>query len=336
MKIYLSTSPKGRWWATAPEVPGAAAEDVGSREEALSRSRSRARIEREALERLGARFEIGPAEEIIDWAGPWWLIPEWLQPVKPAVLRAAVRRMEELTEELERFVRELDAAAWDRREGGEWSVRMCLDHVAHGFGIGIRRLERWPLDPAEGQERAIEELRSRLAELVGQRFAVEQWGFNQESGRVRWTPRKVLRVVSELQEATLSFLRGTSPEPTIPMGHEDRPGDEVPLRLGDLGVLVERDSELRRFAEHDNRAREIATSYRYYRDRLIPWPSDVLERFRAMRDAFRVRLLSLDETELAIVRVAPDGFCSTVNQNLGLGISHVREHWDQMRRAVGA
>jgi hypothetical protein len=51
-----------------------------------------------------------------------------------------------------------------------------------------------------------------------------------------------------------------------------------------------------------------------------------------MREAFRQRLLSLDETELALVRLPPNGWCSTVKQNLGLGISHVREHVQQMRR----
>jgi len=52
-----------------------------------------------------------------------------------------------------------------------------------------------------------------------------------------------------------------------------------------------------------------------------------------MGRAFRDRLVSLDETELALVRLAPDGLLATVNQNLALGISHLREHLEQMRAA---
>ena len=50
-----------------------------------------------------------------------------------------------------------------------------------------------------------------------------------------------------------------------------------------------------------------------------------------MRAAYRERLLELGETELAAVRIAPSGQCSTVRMELGLGLSHVREHLAQMR-----
>ncbi len=55
-----------------------------------------------------------------------------------------------------------------------------------------------------------------------------------------------------------------------------------------------------------------------------------------MREAFTRRLTSLDEGELALVRLVPNGQCSAVRMELGLGLSHVREHLGQMRKAKRA
>jgi hypothetical protein len=62
----------------------------------------------------------------------------------------------------------------------------------------------------------------------------------------------------------------------------------------------------------------------------VRWPDEPRDRWRAMRAAYRQRLLELGETELATVRIAPSGQCSTVRMELGLGLSHVREHLAQM------
>jgi len=64
---------------------------------------------------------------------------------------------------------------------------------------------------------------------------------------------------------------------------------------------------------------------------LTLWPVEPRQRWHSMRAAYRQRLLELGETELAAVRIAPSGQCSTVRMELGLGLSHVREHLAQMR-----
>jgi hypothetical protein len=339
VRIYLTNyPPQTTWWAIAPQVPSAASEDAPSRDEALARCRRLVAEERDALTRLGASLEVDDAEELIDWSGPWFLIPDWLVPVRPSLLAAVVRRMDEIADEVERFLDGLGRTDWDRRPPSEWSIRIVLDHIAGGFDIGLRRLEPWPLDPDEAQATALGELRSRLEALAGQRFVTEQSGMNVENGRVRWTPRKVLRVVRALQDAWLAHIAGDGPVPTVPLGHEDRDGDDEPLAPADLEALDQRDRELldaARGAGHaagPRSARSIAMSYRYYRDRLTPWPADARERWRAMREAFRRRLLALSETELSAVHLTPHGMCVTARQNLALGIAHVREHLDQMRK----
>ena len=115
-------------------------------------------------------------------------------------------------------------------------------------------------------------------------------------------------------------------------GHDDAAGDDEPPSDAELRALLEADRELRAIATEDPRVRAIAFWYRYYRDRLTTWPIDERERWRAMRAAFRARLLSLTESELALVLLAPNGVCATVGTELGLGISHVREHLAQMKR----
>ena len=93
MRTYVNTS-QGRWRAVAPEVPGQDAGDLPTRDEALTRCRRLAAEEREALARLGVPLEVDPTEELVEWKAPWWLIPESLVPVRPALVRAAVRRMD--------------------------------------------------------------------------------------------------------------------------------------------------------------------------------------------------------------------------------------------------
>jgi hypothetical protein len=44
--------------------------------------------------------------------------------------------------------------------------------------------------------------------------------------------------------------------------------------------------------------------------------------------------MALDEAELALIRITPTGQCDTVRTQLGLGLSHVREHLEQMRRTA--
>lgn len=332
MKIYLSSSGE-RWWAIAPEIPGATSEDAPSRDEALERCRRRAGEEHEALARLGFRLNIDSHETLIDHKGRWWLMPEWLGPVRPALRDAVVRRMDEIVREVDAFLSELAPYEWDRRPGEGWSIRRVLDHMAGGFGIGLRRLERWPLEPNEAHAIALDELRACLSELAGQRVVVTQCGMNSEDERVRWTPLKVLRVVIALQRAWHAHIEAGAPKPAIPFDHADREGDDEPISAGELSVLGEQGARLAGLADRTPDVHSIAISYRYYRDRLRPWPEDPAERWRAMGRAFRDRLLSLDETELALVRLAPDGALITVNQNLALGISHLREHLEQMHAA---
>jgi hypothetical protein len=119
-------------------------------------------------------------------------------------------------------------------------------------------------------------------------------------------------------------------------GHADATDDDEPITESDLQHLIDGEAALQRLASKDRRVRGIAMSYRYYRDRLTQWPTDTRERWRVMREAFTRRLSSLDERELALVRLAPNGQCSAVRMELGLGLSHVREHLGQMREARGS
>lgn len=330
MRYYVTAS-KAPWWAVVPEVPGVAAEDCPTREEAIERCRRRATAELRGFRALGYEIDLDPAEEVVEWSAPWWLIPEWLVPAPPALVRAAVRRMDQTATEVEEFLAAHDRNNWDIANEG-WSIRRIVDHVSGGFGIGLRRLEPWPLDPDEAQADALTALIERVRQAPTER--VEQIGLNSEAGRVRWTPAKVVRVVGALQEGWRSHAVGNAPEPTLPQGHEDVAGDDEPVKPQGIEDLVRADAELRALAKVSRRVRSIASSYRYYRDRLISWPSGELERWRAMRSAFQDRLLELDESELALVRLAPSGQCETVRMELGLGLSHVREHLEQMRSTL--
>ncbi len=286
MRIYVPTGNE-RWWAIAAEVPGTASEDVPNRDEAIARCRRYAADEIEAFRRLGVPLDVAQGEEIVEWKLPWWLIPDWLVPVTPALRDAAVKRMEELAAEVDRFLDELRLEEWDAAPDGEWSVRRTLDHTAGGFEIGLRRLQPWPLDPREGHAAALQELVTRLRSFVGQSFATEHSGMNTESGRVRWTPRKVLRATRHLQEeAAAHYGGGTGPEPRPINGHADASDDDEPIAESDLHALIDGDAPLQRIAPRDRRVRGVAQSYRYYRDRLTEWPTDPRERWRVMREAF--------------------------------------------------
>jgi hypothetical protein len=325
---YYVTSSDRTWWTIAPEVPGVASEDVPSRDEAIARCRALVAEEVDAYRRLGHPLEIEPSEEIVDWSMPWWLIPDWLVPTPPALLGAAVRRMDQIASEVERYLDGLRPGDWDRAPDEGWTIRRTLDHVAGGFEIGIRRLQPWPLDPERAHAAAFDELVARIR--VAPSEPVEHSGLNTEAGRVRWTPRKVARVVRGLQEATRANVESGGPAPLSVVRHDDVPGDDEPATEAELRTLSEADAELRLIGARERRARGIAIWYRYYRDRLVRWPDEPRDRWRAMRAAYRQRLLELGETELATVRIAPSGQCSTVRMELGLGLSHVREHLAQM------
>jgi predicted RNase H-like HicB family nuclease len=345
VRIYLLAR-KDTWWAVAPEIPGLAPtghEHFAPREEALARCREVAQEEIAAYVRLGTPLGIDPEEQIVEWELPFWLLPDWLVPLRPGELRAAIGRMDELAAEVERLLDEIAPEDWDRRSGSDWSVRLTLDHLASGNVVALGSIEPWPLDPVEAQAAALAELRARLAGFIGRRFATHQFGFNQEDGRIRWTPRKVVRVVQALQEAWLAHLEGSGPEPSAPVfrerdaiGHEDAAGDDDPIEERHLDVLVERDLDLRRKAPNEQRVRGIAPWYRYYRDRLTVWPDGERERWRATREAFRQRLLSCDENDLARVIVMPTGGTATVRRELRHGISHVRGHLAQLRMLAEA
>ena len=329
---YYVTSSDNTWWVIAGQIPGTASEDVPSRDEAIARCRRLVAEEVEAYRRLGQALDVDATEEIIDWALPWWLNPDWLVPLTPALRDAAVRRMDEIAAEVEGALDGLAPGDWDRGPDGGWSVRRTLDHVSGGFEIGIRRLEPWPLDPDRAQVAALAELIARLRSAPAE--PVEQSGMNREVGRVRWTARKVVRAARAAQAATRAHVEAGGPPAALAVRHEDAPDDDEPPSEAELRGLADGDTELRALASRDRRARGVAVSYRYYRDRLNRWPLDARERFRAIRDKYRRRLAALDETELALVRVSPVGQCSTVRMELGLGLSHVREHLAQMRAAA--
>jgi hypothetical protein len=124
------------------------------------------------------------------------------------------------------------------------------------------------------------------------------------------------------------------PQPTIPRAHDDARGDDEDPEPSEIRSLVDADATLRMVGFRRNpRVRAIATWYRYYRDRLTEWPVDERQRWARMRRSFQERLLALNDSDTALVRVAPNGVCETVRMELGLGISHVKEHLTQMRAA---
>ena len=334
MRIYVRSG-AGVWSAVAPEVPGISLtghESSATRDEAIERCRALVAGEVAAYERLGVPLEMTDGEDVVDWMLQPWMIPEYLIPLRPAQLRAAVMRMDDIAAELERDLAALTPEQWDRRDGGEWSARIALDHLASGLGVGIQQLEPLPLDQVAAHAAAFEELRARLGETIGQRFVIEQFGTNVESRRIKWTPRKVARVVGELQRLWSAHLAGSGEEPGPWAPHDDQDGDDVALAAADIEALAAAD----RVLSAEPRSRLLTYSYRYYRHRLDRWPDDVRERWLAVHRALRDRLLSCDDTELARVRMlplGPFGPASTVRGELRVGIAHVLGHIAQIRAA---
>lgn len=298
--------------------------------------RARTAAQRADLDRLGAAFDQGP-DELIEWGSDWGIPLAPFVPLSPSLLRAGLALLDERERQLDVSLDTLAPSEWERRDGPEgWSLRMVVDHLAAGSLLFLLRVEIWPLDVDEAQRGALEEIVARAARSGRESKTFEHFGWNAENGRVRWTARKVVRAVRKMQDAWLAYAAGGPEPPELDFArHEDDDGDEAPLAGDELTELRERDAELRRAAREHPGVRVIAFWYRYYRDRLTLWPGDELLRWRAMRGAFRDRLLSYDEKELAAVRVAPHGGCTSVRQQLALALSHVPEHDAQIAKILG-
>ena len=309
-------------------------EERPSREEAIQRCRSFAATEIAAYQRLGMPLEIPAGEEIVDFNGQWWLVGEWLVPLRPAQLRAAVARMDDVADELERTVTAIPRARWDDRTDPEWGVRLTLDHIASGFTVGSQFLETFPLDRVEAHVAALDDLTARLRSVLGRSDAVVHFGLNQENARVRWTPRKIVRNVRAMQDAALRHTSG-GPLPRAPFGHEDVAADDEPLTDADLASLVEGDEPLR-VSVAGGQLGFVSGWYRHYRDRLTVWPDDEVMRWRATYTAFRQRIVTADEADLARVRLSPVGRASTIRGELRIGIAHVLGHLAQIRAVTAA
>lgn len=332
MRIYVLKA-QDAFLAFAPEIPGSAPtghESRATREDAIERCRAFARSELAAYERLGSPLGLVADEEIVEWTAPWWLIPEWLLPIRPSELRVAVARMDDLAAQVERAVAPLSRADLERRDGTDWSVAAVLDHISNGVGLAPLQLQPIPLETAAAQAVAMSELRDALEPCVGSTQATTHFGTNPEGGRIRWTPRKVARSVRTLQEAWSRYAAEGGTQPRPPFGHDDRPDDDLPLTEAEVASLVDADVRLRTATERDAAIGRVALWYRYYRSRLVSWPSDELMRWRAMYAAYRASLLSATEVDLALVRLSPFGIPATVRAELRLGIGHVVGHLDQV------
>lgn len=298
--------------------------------------RALAAEQRAAFERLGATLDSDPNEVVVDWQEEWGPPFALFAPLRPSLLRAAVARLDELERSLDATLAPLTRAEWDLRDGHDgWSVRMVVDHLATGCVLFKRRLEPWPLDPNEAQASALEELLARVAAFDREERDTQQFGLNVESRRVRWTARKVVRVVRDLQEAWLAF-RASGIEPQSARAHDDTDDDTGHVDGRQMQILRDHDAELRRSARKQPRLREIAMSYRYYRDRLLRWPDDELERWRAARNVLREWFLALEEPDIARLRVAPSGNCTSIRQQLGASLGHLHEHTAQIALIRGA
>jgi hypothetical protein len=310
-----------------------AAEGLASREEALAKVRARVSAQRADLERLGAAFDEGP-EEVIEWGSDWGVPLAPLMPLSTSLLRAGLALLDERERQLDVSLSALAPSEWERRDGPDgWTLRMVVDHLAAGSLLFLLRVEIWPLDADEAQRGALEEVVARVARFGPESTTFEHFGWNGENGRVRWTARKVVRAVRKMQDAYLAYVAGAHEPLELDFTrHEDAEGDDARASDHELSELRERDEQLRRAARQHPQVRVIAFWYRYYRDRLTLWPSEELARWRAMRAAFRGRLLSYDESELAAVRVAPQGGTTSVRQQLALALSHVPDHSAQIAK----
>ena len=339
MRIYVLSAGDDGWSAFAPEVPGLVPGTHKTREGAIAACRAIAGEERAAFERLGGPLDSSSDEVIGEWDRPIWQFPEFLTPVRPAVRDAALARMAELEEQIDGVLARLSDEEWGRRYGDGWTVRAVVDHLANGCGLFIRRLEPWPLDPEEAQRSAAADLRRGLDEHTDRPFVVDHFGSNLEGVRIRWTPRKVFRVVRRLQDAWLAHAARGDAQPTLRQGvpfsgNEDAPGDDAPLSADETRALTDVDAELRRAAAKSPAVRTVALSYRHFRDRLLPWPADSLARWRATRLALRRFYGALDETRLAAVLIAPNGLCDSVGLVQSLAIGHLRDHHAQIGTAL--
>ena len=327
------------WGAVAPEIPGITLGTHKTKDAAIAVCREVAEEGRAVFERLGAPLESSTDEVISEWDRPIWQLPEFLTPVRPAVRDAALARMTELETEIDDVVDDLSAKELDRRRGDGWSVRTVIDHLANGCGLFVRRLEPWPLDSDEAQRSAAADLRRTLDEHAESGFVVEHFGSNLEGARIRWTPRKVFRVVRRLQDAWLAHASGGNAQPTprhgVPFtGNEDATGDDEPLGASETRSVTEVDEELRGAAAKSPAVRTVALSYRHFRDRLLPWPADSKARWRTTRDSFHRFYGGLDEARLAAVLIAPNGLCDSVGLVQSLAIGHLRDHLGQIRDAL--
>ena len=333
MRIYTRTFGSG-YLATAPEVPGAW-ERGATEEEALARCRESVREELAAYERLGSPLQVSAGEQVVDGT----LLPALVEDLLPATPDHVVRtmaRLRELRAQIARFLGGLGPADLDARSGAEWSVRLTLDHVASGEWIFTQRLDVWPLDPVDAQRAALDALLRELSSLAPERRArrTEHFGLNDESGRVRWTPRKVARVVAELQRSWLEHLRAGGAAPGWP-SHADGPKDGEPLSDPDVSLVASQGAELLAFSRGRTGAGPVPLMYQYYRLRLTEWPDDPRERWETIARAFDERIARQSETELALVRATPAGGFASVRQVLGRAIAHLKEHFAQMRSAAG-
>jgi hypothetical protein len=105
---------------------GGCGRSAPSRDKSIARARTRAIEEAAAYARLGFPIDLGQNDEIVDWTMPWWTIPDALMPTPPALLAAAVRRMDEVAAEVEAVLDETPPDAWDRDPGDGWTVRTPL------------------------------------------------------------------------------------------------------------------------------------------------------------------------------------------------------------------
>ncbi len=311
-----------------------AAEGTASRDDALAVARSRAIAHRAAFERLGARFDDDASETVVEWQNSWGTPLDPFVPISSSLLRAAVAYLSELEQSLDASVAELSSSDRDRRDGPDgWSMRMVIDHIAQGYILFMERLEPWPLVPEEAQAAALEELLERVA-LHDRGAATAFFGWNDENRRVRWTPRKILRVVGARQREWLDHAAG-GPRPRVSGGHDEVAGDEGAIDEDQVATIRRQEAELRRIAREHPAVREMAWWYRYYRDRLAAWPADELDRWRATSAAFSDMLLAMDELDLARIRMSPSGACTSVRQQLSVALAHIAEHAAQIAQIRG-
>lgn len=335
MRIYTLSSPRGHD-AVAPEVPGTWFL-AASPEEAVAGCRLLAAQDLEAYTRYGAPLPVSPGEVVLpSWqeGGPA-IFAEDFVPLATDQVRAVVRRIDEVRHELRELLTRLPEEAWSLNRPGKWSVRTLVDHVANSQWLIAQALDDWPPTPEEAHASAMEELLAAVEPWVEapEQPRTDHFGHNSENGRVRWTPRKVLRVVATMQVAWREHLRSGAPAPTFPLAHEDLPEDAAPPSPAEVDAVAENAVDLS--ASADPKALGVlARRYRYYARRLHVWPEGVLERWDATWEHSKALFLASSAADLARVRVDPSGSLTTVRQALSLSLGHLREHAGHVRRTL--